>query len=136
MSSKKPPALSAAEQAIMDHVWKNQPVGLTELLANINAKRAEPLSRATLQTQLTRLEAKGWLRRDDSARAHRYTAAIAETRGRKSVLADLKRRFFGGSSLALVRSLVESGEISDAELAELRKLVNRAITQSKPESKP
>lgn len=136
MSAKKPSALSSAEQAIMDCIWKKQPVGLNDLLAEINSSRAEPLSRASLQTQLTRLEAKGWLRRDDSARAHRYSAAVAETRGRKSVLADLKRRFFGGSSLALVRSLVESGEISDTELAELRRMVNRAINQSKPDSKP
>ena len=39
------------------------------------------------------------------------------------MLAELKERLFGGSGLALVRCLVESGDISEEELAELRKLV-------------
>lgn len=109
----------------MDIIWRKQPVGLNDLLELVNAGRAEPVSRATLQTQLTRLEAKGWLKRDDSARAHLYEAAVEEGRGRVGVLAELKRRFFGGSSLALVRCLVESGEISAEELAELRALVKQ-----------
>ena len=107
----------------MDIIWRRQPVGLNNLLDLVNASREEPVSRATLQTQLTRLEAKGWLTRDDSARAHIYSTTVAETSGRRSVLAELKERFFGGSSMALVRCLVESGEISEAELAELKALV-------------
>ncbi|MCB1227543.1 MAG: BlaI/MecI/CopY family transcriptional regulator [Verrucomicrobiales bacterium] len=123
MAKNSLPSLSASEQAIMDLIWKLQPVGLNDLLELINADRQEPLSRATLQTQLTRLEAKGWLTRDNSERAHRYSAAVKETRGRTKVLAELKARFFGGSGLALVRCLVESGDISADELTELRKLV-------------
>ncbi|MCB1207868.1 MAG: BlaI/MecI/CopY family transcriptional regulator [Verrucomicrobiales bacterium] len=119
------PSLSASEQAIMDFVWKRQPVGLNDLLELVNADRPEPVTRATLQTQLTRLEAKGWLKRDDSARAHLYSATMQENRGRKTVLSELKERFFGGSSLALVRCLVESGEISADEMAELRDLVRQ-----------
>lgn len=109
----------------MDLIWKLQPVGLNDLLEKVNAGRVEAVTRATLQTQLTRLESKGWLQRDDSSRAHLYEAAVAETKGRMGVLAELKKRFFGGSSLALVRCLVESGDMSDAELAELKKLVRR-----------
>jgi predicted transcriptional regulator len=107
----------------MDHLWRSSPQGLNDLLDAVNAGRPEPVTCATLQTQLTRLEAKGWVRRDDSERAHQYAPTVAETRGRRTVLSDLKHRLFGGSSLALVRCLVESGDISDSELAELRKLV-------------
>jgi predicted transcriptional regulator len=131
MREKNLPALSASEQAIMDLVWKRQPVGLNDLLELLNADRTEPVTRATLQTQLTRLEAKGWLKRDDSARAHIYSAVVKEGRGRKKVLSELKARFFGGSSLALVRCLVDSGEISADELTELRALV-RQRTGGKP----
>jgi BlaI family transcriptional regulator, penicillinase repressor len=126
MSGKSLPALSASEQAIMDQLWRSSPQMLGDLLEAVNAGRAEPITRATLQTQLTRLEAKGWLRRDDSARAHQYAPAVPEARGRRTVLSELRRRFFGGSSLALVRCLVESGDISETELAELRKLVRDA----------
>lgn len=107
----------------MDALWRSHPSGVLELLEAINAGRKEPITRNTLQTQLTRLEAKGWIKRDGTSRTHSYEPAVHETPGRSGVLADLKKRFFGGSSLALVRCLVESGDISDAELAELRKLV-------------
>ena len=46
----------------MDLLWKHQPAELNELLDRINAGRKDPVTRATLQTQLTRLEAKGWLK--------------------------------------------------------------------------
>ncbi len=123
MAKKKLPPLSAAEQAIMNILWKKHPASVLELLEAVNRGRAEPVTRNTLQTQLTRLEAKGWIARDDSSRSHAYEPAVPERRGRTSVLAELKQRLFGGSSLALVRCLVENGEISEEELAELRKII-------------
>ena len=111
MAKKQLPPLSAAEQALMDILWRRHPASVLELLEAVNQGRDEPVTRNTLQTQLTRLEAKGWIMRDDSTRSHAYEPAVPEQRGRTSVLAELKQRFFGGSSLALVRCLVESGEV-------------------------
>ena len=128
------PPLSASEQAIMDQLWRHSPANLNDLLDAVNAGRETAISRATLQTQLTRLESKGWIRRDDSSRAHLYEATVAEMPGRQSVLSDLKRRFFGGSSAALVRCLVESGEISHKEMNDLRELIEKS--KSQPDKKP
>ena len=44
------------------------------------------------------------------------------------------KRFFGGSSVALVRCLVESGDMSPAELAELQKLVRGHVGRKGGES--
>ena len=123
MAKKSLPPLSAAEQALMDLIWQKQPVSTGDLLQSVNDGRAEPITRSTLQTQLTRLETKGWLLSDDQGRARLYRSAPSEKGGRGKVLAELKQRFFGGSNLALVRCLVESGDITEEELAELRKLV-------------
>lgn len=118
----------------MDILWKKHPSSVLELLEAVNQGRSEPVTRNTLQTQLTRLEAKGWISRDDSSRSHAYEPAVPEQRGRTSVLADLKQRFFGGSNLALVRCLVESGDISEEELAELRKYVRNSTGKKGEES--
>lgn len=131
MSKKSLPPLSAAEQALMDILWKKHPASVLELLEAVNLGRSEPVTRNTLQTQLTRLEAKGWISRDDSSRSHAYEPAVAEQKGRTSVLAELKQRFFGGSNLALVRCLVESGDITEEELAELRKYVRSSSAGKK-----
>ena len=58
MKKKPLPALSAAEQSIMGILWRRQRAGVLELLDEVNAGRAEPVTRTTLQTQLARLEAK------------------------------------------------------------------------------
>jgi len=113
----------------MDILWRSHPASVLDLLETVNAGREEPVTRNTLQTQLTRLEAKGWIKRDDSGRTHAYEPAVTETRGRAGVLAELKKRLFGGSGLALVRCLVDSGEINAEELAELRKMVQSAKTK-------
>ena len=120
---KSLPALSAAEQALMDLIWQKQPVPVAALLELVNAERAEPISRNTLQTQLTRLEAKGWLRHEDGEKVRHYSAAVPEKRGRGKILSELKERLFGGSGLLLVRCLVEEGGLSDAEIKELNELI-------------
>lgn len=126
MSSKKTsvlPPLSPAEQALMDQIWQKQPVTVGELLQAVNEGRDEPITRSTLQTQLNRLEAKGWLLTDDSGRARLYRSAPTEKGGRGKVLSELKQRFFGGSGLSLVRCLVEEGGLTDEEMAELNQLI-------------
>ncbi|HEY1123340.1 MAG TPA: BlaI/MecI/CopY family transcriptional regulator, partial [Haloferula sp.] len=80
------PALSPAEQALMDLIWQKQPVSVASLLELVNGDRAEPISRNTLQTQLTRLEAKGWLKHEDGDRVRMYRSAVAEKRGRGKIL--------------------------------------------------
>ena len=124
MSEKALPALSAAEQALMDLIWKNQPATVASLLDLVNAKREEPITRNTLQTQLSRLEAKGWVTRGGDGRALEYSAVVKERKGRVGLLKDLKKRVFGGSALSMMRCLVEEGGISKSEIAELRKLLD------------
>jgi BlaI family transcriptional regulator, penicillinase repressor len=126
MSSKKAsalPPLSPAEQALMDLIWQKQPVSVGELLQAVNDGRTEAITRSTLQTQLTRLEAKGWLLSDDQGRARLYRSAPSEKGGRGKVLAELKQRFFGGSGLSLVRCLVEEAGLTDDEMSELNQLI-------------
>lgn len=109
----------------MDLIWQKQPVSTGDLLEAVNADRADAITRSTLQTQLTRLEAKGWLTSDDSGRARAYRAAMPEKGGRGKVLAELKQRFFGGSGLSLVRCLVEDGGLTDEEMKELNELIEK-----------
>jgi predicted transcriptional regulator len=115
--------LSRAEQALMDLIWQRQPVSVGDLLRAVNTERADPITRSTLQTQLSRLEAKGWLLSDDQGRARLYRSAPSEKGGRGNVLAELKQRFFGGSRMSLIRCLVEESCMTDEEIAELVQLI-------------
>jgi len=124
MSGNSLPALSAAEQALMDLVWTHQPATVARLLELVNGSRSEPITRNTLQTQLSRLEAKGWIKRTEGEKSFEYSAVVKEKKGRVGLLKDLKGRMFGGSALSMMRCLVEEGGISKTEIAELRKLLD------------
>jgi BlaI family penicillinase repressor len=132
MSGNSLPALSAAEQALMDLVWNHQPATVARLLELVNASRPEPITRNTLQTQLSRLEAKGWIRRAEGEKSLEYSAVVKEKKGRVGLLKDLKGRMFGGSTLSMMRCLVEEEGISKAEIAELRKLLDEHGKEGKP----
>ncbi|WP_367875062.1 BlaI/MecI/CopY family transcriptional regulator [Luteolibacter sp. Populi] len=129
---KSLPPLSPAEQALMDLIWQHQPVSVAALLELVNGERPEGISRNTLQTQLTRLHAKGWLKPDESERARLYSATVPEKRGRGRILDELKQRLFGGSSLSLVRCLVEEGGLSDEDIRELKELIGKHKKGGKP----
>ncbi len=115
--------LSPGEQILMKFVWRLQPVSVAELLQAVNEDRPEPIIRNTLRTQLTRLEAKGWVVRDEDEEWVRYRATVEEQPGRRRVLAELKERFFGGSGLSMIRCLMEEGDLTADEIRELEKVI-------------
>jgi BlaI family transcriptional regulator, penicillinase repressor len=80
---------------------------------------------ATVQKLLERLEAKGFVRRDDSQMAHRFTATVGreELIGRR--LRAVADKLCGGSMTPLLTSLVESQSLTKRELNELRQLIDR-----------
>ena len=80
---------------------------------------------ATVQKLLERLEAKGFVRRDDTAMAHRFTPTVAreELIGRR--LRAVADKLCGGSMTPLITSLVESRALTKRELSELRELIDR-----------
>lgn len=118
----------------MDLIWKHQPVAVSKLLELVNHGRLRQITRNTLQTQLTRLEAKGWLKPETGKRARRYRSAVPEQPGRNSILAGIKERLFGGSGLSLIRCLVEQGDISAEEMTELGEWIEQWRKTTPPES--
>lgn len=122
-NNSSPGSLSPAEQALMDLIWRLQPVNVTNLLEAVNQGRAEPIIRNTLQTQLKRLEAKGWLESDDGGSVRVYRASVSERPGRGKILAELKQRLFGGSGVTMVRCLMEDGGLSAGEIRELNQWI-------------
>ena len=116
----------------MDLIWQKQPLSVAVLLELVNSDRSEPISRNTLQTQLTRLEAKGWLKHEEGEKVRVYRSAVPEKRGRGRVLSDLKERLFGGSGISLVRCLVEEGGLSEGEIKELKDLIKDYRKGEKP----
>lgn len=67
---------------------------------------------------------KGLVQRNESARTHVYSAVAGEEQTQRALVKDLVDRAFGGSAAALVLRALSAEGTSDAELREIRKLID------------
>lgn len=110
--------LPDAELEVMQALWgrKVYPVSSVEIMEGLEEKKWQL---ATLIKLLSRLEERGFVRREKEGRNNHYTPLV----GREDYLAAESRSFLerlhGGSLPSLVAALVESRAISEADVEEL-----------------
>ena len=68
---------------------------------------------------------KGLLKRDVAERTHVYEAALPEETTQRQLLSDLVDRVFQGSAARLVMQALSTQRASPAELAEIRRLLDK-----------
>ena len=109
--------LGELERAVMELIWAND----RSLTAYdiIEAMPERTLASTTILTVLSRLEKKGFVVRERSARPHQYRAEGT----REEHMADLMHEVLGGASdrTAVLERFV--GQVSPAEAATLRRLL-------------
>lgn len=110
--------LPDAELEVMQVLWaqKVYPVSSAEIMEGLTGKKWQL---ATLIKLLSRLEERGFVRREKEGRSNLYTPLV----GKEDYLAVESRSFLerlhGGSLPSLVAALVESRAISEADVEEL-----------------
>lgn len=115
--------LGDAELDIMLALWKaDGPVTSTWLQQTLRGKRDWPLS--TLMTTLARLADKGFVACDRTTRTNYYTALVREEDYKARESRSFLQRLHAGSLPSLVAGLYDSRAIGDAELDELRTLID------------
>lgn len=105
-------------------VWELKEATVREVTDALPTKRK--LDFTTVQTYLTRLEEKGYLRSKKVGRAKVFRAAARPADVIREAVDDFVGRLFGGDSLPLVRHLVEGSEMTPEELIELRELLKES----------
>ena len=117
-------ALGARELEVMAWLWANE----SGTVAEVRDGLADPLAYTTVLTILRNLEAKGFLRREDEGRAHRYFPRVQQKAARKRALRRLIDTLFLGSPEALLSHLVDEHDLSPVEL---QRIAKRLADQSK-----
>ncbi len=105
------------------YVAEHAPATVGEVAAGFGEPRG--LARTTVLTVMERLRRKGYLSRRKSQGVFRYAPQVAPAEAVRTRVEEFIKKTLGGSVSPLVAYLVESGDLSDEELAALRKLVNR-----------
>lgn len=116
--------LTELQLAIMDILWDNEGILLTEIHDNLRRERA--ISQSTVATLLYRLEDKGAVERWKDGRRFRYRATISRKEVRRSVVtefSDRTERLFSGDVAGLVSHLLSVGDFDAADLSRAREII-------------
>jgi predicted transcriptional regulator len=117
------PRPTPAELSILRVLWRQGPSTVREVHATLEHERATGYT--TVLKLLQIMTEKGLVRRDEAARAHVYTAAVAEEQTQKRLVRDLLDRAFGGSAATLVMHALSARKASADERARIRALLDR-----------
>ena len=119
----KRPAIAKSELEVAQLVWQLGQASVRQVLDALPAQRG--LDFKTVQTYLRRLEAKGYLRSQREGRAKVYDARVRPQQVVREVIDDFVRRLFGGETIPLFQHLIQDRGLSDAEIAQLRAMLDR-----------
>jgi BlaI family transcriptional regulator, penicillinase repressor len=113
------------ELDIMNVLWQHGPATVAEVRARLD----DDLAYTTVQTMLRILEQKGHVSHTEEGKAHRFAARVAEKSARRTALARMVDRVFGGSAELLLTQLVADRDLTPEELERLRALMDRQINK-------
>lgn len=114
------PRPTDAELAILNVLWERGPSTVREV------NEALPGSGYTTVLKMLQIMTdKGLVVRDESERAHVYTARHSEQRTQRQLLADLMDRAFGGSPAKLVMQALSGRKASSEDLNAIRELLDQ-----------
>lgn len=114
-------SISDAEAVVMEVLWERHPLSAEEVFAALSGHGgwAEP----TVKTLLNRLLNKGAICADKQGRRYLYTPLLQRAQWVQQQSEGLLDRLFGGRIAPLVAHFSERGKLSDADIAELKRLI-------------
>jgi len=108
-----------AELALLRVLWSEGPSTVREVHDYVDDS-----GYTTVLKQLQIMRGKGLVTRDESSRAHVYTAAVQQDETERKLVDDLLDRAFGGSAKRLVAQALAGEEVSRDELNAIRDLLD------------
>ncbi len=115
--------LGDLQAAVMDAVWKLREATVEQVRRKI--RRPKQPAYTTVLTVMQKLEKAGWLEHRREGRAYVYSATRTRTERGSLSLQRFVKRVFGGDAKRVLQHLLESEDLSEADLAEIRKMIDR-----------
>jgi predicted transcriptional regulator len=129
--SKSIPGLGSLQSEVMELVWKGNEATVAQLVEAIGRRRS--VSYTTVLSAVQKLEKKGWLKHRAAGRAYVYYATRDRSEVGRRTLRELLKSTFSGDPRLLLASLLDDVRLSDAELKELRKLIEERRKEGRDE---
>lgn len=121
------------ELEILKVLWQLGPSSVRQVRDALAPVR--DLAYTTVMTMMTIMTGKGYVTRTKDGRSFIYRSVYREERASRNMLQDVVDRLFGGSTTAVMQHLLETSDLDDDELKQIRSLINRkAREKSDPQS--
>jgi predicted transcriptional regulator len=114
---------------ILDVLWRGGPLALGDICTALRQERE--VATTTVATMLRVMHEKKLVRRKKGKRGYEWSAAVTPHDAARGMIGKLVNRIFDGSALRLAAHLVEAGQLSEQELSDLRRLIDRQRTSPK-----
>ncbi len=125
-SSRYPTEL---ELEIVKLLWQNSPLSVSEVRKRLKPFRE--LAHTSVMTMMGIMTDKGYLTRVKKGRGYLYKASITREQTSSSMMNDIVERVFSGSPGAAMLNLLETGDIDQSQLDELRELITKQIEKGR-----
>ena len=117
--------LTPLETEIMQVVWDRGDATAAEIAQTL--RKSPPLADTTIHTVLAKLRKKGYVAPIPTIeRSLRFAPVIPREQVGARSLRGLVRDFFGGSPRRLLAHLLRAGDVDEAELAEIRRMLRKS----------
>ena len=121
--------LSDSEWKLMNRLWDRSPMTITELTAALREDTG--WTKNTVITMLSRLEAKGAVRYEEGGRAKRYFPTVDREDAARAETESFLSKVYGGSLGLMMSAMVESHALTEADIAELSAILEKAVGDGK-----
>ena len=118
---KRTVELTEAEWTIIKAVWQHEPCAAPTIQEKLH--RRTEWTYSTVRTLMDRMVAKGLLTADKIRNLTLYRSAITRAQAQRGELLYALKNAFNGALTPMVQCLLETGDLSAAELAELETLI-------------
>jgi len=117
------PSLGDQELAVLRYITEHAPVTVGEVAAGFGEPNG--LARSTVETVMERLRKKWYLTRSRKDGVFRYTATFAPQELMSGLVKQFVEQTLSGSLLPFVTYFSQQNRLSEQELAELERLVEK-----------
>lgn len=119
------------ELEILKVLWDDSPLPVREVRARLETKANRRLSHSSVITMLNIMHRKGFVSREKEGKSFLFSPKLMKKTVAGGIMGDVLTRVFDGSSSDLVLNLLETVDLDQDELAEIRKLITRKAKEQK-----
>lgn len=115
--------LGELQRAVMEIIWQQSEATVNDVRGRLD--RRKPPAYTTVLSVMQKLEKAGWLTHREAGRAYVYLPTCSREEASAGCVRQFVESVFGGDPLAVFQHLLDDEQLSAADLAALRKMIDR-----------